>query len=94
MSKHYREPINHTCPDIDKLIKGIDEITKLTKGYESIEDISDLKDILNDIESILWNYDRELEALRNSNDVLRNWGITEAEEVDKLENKLYSYENA
>jgi len=94
MSKHYREPINHTCPDIDKLIKGIDEITKLTKGYESIEDISDLKDILNDIESILWNYDRELEALRNSNDVLRNWGINEAEEVDKLENKLYSYENA
>ena len=26
MSKHYREPIEHTCPDIDKLIKGQNEI--------------------------------------------------------------------
>jgi len=39
MGKHYREPIKHTCPDIDKLIKGITEIQKLTKNYQKIDEI-------------------------------------------------------
>ena len=85
---HHREPIKHTCPDIDKLIKGIDEINKIIKGYRNLDDIDDLKDLIGDIENILWDYDSKLEELRKSNDELRSWGISEAQEVDKLEEKL------
>lgn len=94
MRKHNREPVKHTCPDINKLIKGLDEIAKMIKGYDRIDDVDDLKDIISDIENTLSDYDSTLEDLRYANDSLREWGINEAEEVDKLENKLYSYENA
>jgi hypothetical protein len=88
MSKHYREPIKHTCPDIDKLIKGISEIQKMTKNYQKIDEIDDFRDIISDIENILWDFETKLEELRISNDTLRDWGISEAEEVDKLEGLL------
>lgn len=93
MSKHNREPIKHTCPDIDKLIKGINEIQKLTKNYQKIDEVDDLKDILSDVENILWDFEDKLEELRRANDTLRDWGISEAEEVDKLEYKIYVFEN-
>jgi len=93
MGSHRREPIRHTCPDIDKLIKGQNEIMKLVRNYQKIDEVEDLKDIISDIENILWDFDNELEKLRSSNDALRNWGVSEAEEVDKLENKLYNIEN-
>ena len=90
---HHREPINHTCPDINKLIKGQTEILKLTRNYQKIDEVDELKDIISEIENILWNFDSELESLRKSNETLRNWGIYEALEVDKLENDIYSLEN-
>jgi hypothetical protein len=89
MGKHHREPIKHTCPDIDKLIEGQTEIMKLIKNYQRIDDIDEFKDIISDIENILWDFDSELEKLRTANDTLRDWGISEAEEVDKLENDIY-----
>ena len=93
MSKHNREPIKYTCPDIDKLIKGINEIQKLTKNYQKIDEVDDLKDILSDVENILWDFEDKLEELRRANDTLRDWGISEAEEVDKLEDKIYVFKN-
>ena len=93
MEKHHREPIKHTCPDIDKLIKGQAEIMKLIRNYQKIDDIDEFKDIISDIENILWDFEDKLEDLRKSNDTLRDWGISEAEEVDKLEDKIYALEN-
>ena len=93
MGKHYREPIKHTCPDIDKLIKGQNEIMKLIRNYQKIDEVDEFKDIISDIENILWDFDNELEKLRSSNDALRDWGISEAEEVDKLEDKIYVFKN-
>ena len=93
MEMHYREPINYTCPDIDKLIKGQAEIMKLIRNYQKIDDIDEFKDIISGIENILWDFDNELEKLRSSNDTLRDWGISEAEKVDKLEDKIYALEN-
>jgi len=93
MGKHHREPIRHTCPDIDKLIKGQNEIMKLIRNYQKIDDIDEFKDIISDIENILWDFEDKLEELRRSNDTLRDWGISEAEEVDKLEDKIYALEN-
>ena len=85
---HYREPIEHTCPDIDKLVKGIDEINKMLRGYKKLDEVDDLKDLISDIENTLWDFDTKLEELRRSNDTLRDWGISEAEQVDKLEEEL------
>ena len=93
MGKHHREPIKHTCPDIDKLIKGQSEIMKLIRNYQKIDDVDEFKDIISDIENILWDFEEKLEELRKSNDTLRDWGISEAEEVDKLEDKIYVFEN-
>ena len=33
--KHEREPVEHTCPDIDKLQKRIIEVQRYSRGYES-----------------------------------------------------------
>jgi len=93
MGKHHRESIKHTCPDIDKLIKGQSEIMKFIRNYQKIDNIDEFKNIISDIENILWDFDNQLEKLRNSNDTLRDWGISEAEEVDKLEDKIYVLEN-
>jgi len=93
MGNHHREPIRHTCPDIYKIIKGLNEVQKTTKGYDRIDSIDELKDIISDIENILWGFEDKLEELRRSNDTLREWGISEAEEVDKLEDKIYVLEN-
>ena len=93
MEKHHREPIKHTCPDIDKLIKGQAKIMKLIRNYQKIDDIDEFKDIISDIENILCDFDNELEKLRSSNDTLRDWGISEAEKVDELEDKIYALEN-
>jgi hypothetical protein len=93
MNKHYREPVKHTCPDIDKLIKGQNDIMKLTRNYHKIDDIDVFKDILNDIESILYDFEKQLEKLRSSNNELRTWGISEAEKVDELEDYISELEN-
>ena len=90
MKKHYREPVTHTCPDIDKAIKQIEAVRKLC-NLTGREDEKDLKDIIDDINRELWDTDDLLEKLRKSNDELRSWGITEAEEVDVLNELLEQY---
>lgn len=89
---HNREPIGHTCPDIDRLVKGMDEINKLIRGYEKEHEPENLKEIISQIEGILWNYDADLEQLRHSNDALRNWGVSEALDVDRLESRIEELE--
>lgn len=86
--EHHREPIKHTCPDIDKVIKSIEKINKLShlKGQEDFEEV---KDLLSDINSECWGIIDVLESLRKSNEDLRSWAITEAKEVDSLEEKIY-----
>jgi hypothetical protein len=81
---HGREPIKHTCPDIDKIVKSIKEIEK-SCNLRGREDESDLKEIISDVSNEVYGLDREMEKLRKSNDELRCWGIDEANEVDHLE---------
>ena len=84
MDKHYREPIKHTCPDIDKYIKSIKmEIVKDRELKNMGE--QDLLDVASSMSSELERCIDYLEELRKSNETLRNWGICEAEEVDRLE---------
>ena len=92
MSNHRREPIKHTCPDIDKYIKWI--------KYDIVEDRhlknmneQDLYDAASTMSTTLENCIGYLEELRNSNDILRYWGIGEAGRVDELEDIIEELEN-
>jgi len=87
MKNHYREPIEHTCPQIDKYIKNIkfaieqDRYLRVMNEKELYEAASIMA---NELEACI-DY---LEELRSSNDTLRQWGIDEAEEVDRLQAQL------
>ncbi len=91
MSQHYREPIKHTCPDIDKYIKCIKfEIVKDRDLKNMTED--ELRDTASTMSSTLEDCIGYLEELRSSNDTLRQWGIEEANNADYFENKLSEIE--
>lgn len=55
MSIHNREPINYTCPDIDKLIALAEELRKDNEilrswGREEAEKVDELETYLKDLE--------------------------------------------
>ncbi len=83
MDKHYREPIKHTCPDIDKYIKWIKMSVYKDRELNNMDE-KDLRDTASQMSSQLEECIGYLEELRSSNDTLRKWGIEEAEEVDSL----------
>ena len=84
--EHNREPIKHTCPDIDKYIKLIKmEIVK-DRDLRNMDE-KELFDAASSMASELDNCIGYLEELRKSNDILRRWGIEEADKVDELEER-------
>lgn len=83
MDKHYREPIKHTCPDIDKYIKWIKMLVFKDRELNNMDE-KDLRDTASQMSSQLEECIGYLEELRKSNETLRKWGIEEAEEVDSL----------
>jgi hypothetical protein len=81
--RHGREPIKHTCPDIDKVIDVLNGVMKMCEPKNG-ESEDDLIDRLQTVRHDLWGIDDILEKLRKANDELRQWGIEEADEVDRL----------
>lgn len=86
---HNREPIRHTCPDIDKWIKSIKVDIVKDRDLKNMDHES-LFDAASSMSSELERCIEYLESLRKSNDKLRCWGIEEAEKVDKLESEFES----
>lgn len=85
--KHSREPIKHTCPDIDKYIKWIKgEIIK-DRDLKNMDE-KELFDAASSMSSQLESCIDYLEELRKSNETLRNWGIEESDKVDELEQEI------
>lgn len=82
--KHEREPIPHTCPDIDKYIKWIKMEIWKDRDLKNLSE-SDLFDAASRMSSTLDDCIGYLEELRKSNDTLRKWGIEEARRVDEME---------
>lgn len=85
--KHPREPIKHTCPDIDKYIKWIKWEIATDRELKSMDE-NELYDAASSMSSQLESCIGYLEELRKSNETLRNWGIEEATNADDLEYKL------
>ena len=88
MSTHEREPIKHTCPDIDKYIKWIKQSLTNERELGRLEEAKDLYDAACTMANQLEECIVYLEELRQSNSTLREWGIEEAETVDRLSLEL------
>lgn len=84
---HPREPIKHTCPDIDRMIKYIKMVMVEDRYLKNMEQ-SELYDTASSMNSQLEDCIDFLEQMRKSNDTLRCWGIEEADKVDELEVQL------
>lgn len=84
-------PVRHTCPDIDKCIKWINEAQKsiywAINQIESIETDADVSSIIDELASAANQIDFEgvLEQLRNSNSELRDWGTELAKHIETFE---------
>lgn len=88
-----RQPINHTCPDIDKAIKLIKSLIKQCEPPRYSSNLEeDLQSNLDSISSDLPDIIDCLEYVRKANESLRAWGEDEASQVDKLENRVYELE--
>lgn len=81
----YREPVRHTCPDIDHLQSCIkDAVKECKKDYGSLDLAQDgFSDVLYFIEDI----PNELERLRDANSSLRDWGNALLDKVKELESE-------
>lgn len=80
-------PIGHTCPDIDKTIKKLQNIREYLEDAMSairreIEATNDL------IERELGDIEDSLEELRSDNSSLREWGTENEDKVKELEEEL------
>ena len=86
---HPREPVPHTCPDIDKVIKNINEALKECNVRRRVESTTDeLAERLSNIEWVLGGLEDDLEKLRTANSLLREWGIDEAQTVDARDKEI------
>lgn len=88
MIAHEREPIKHTCPDIDKYIKWIKQALTTERELGRLEEAKDLYAAACSMANQLEDCIGFLEELRQSNSTLREWGIEEAETVDRLSLEL------
>jgi len=88
---HSREPIKHTCPDIDKYIKWIKMQILKDSELQRLNE-KDLFDAASSMSSQLEECIDYLEELRNANHTLRMWGIEEADEVDRLNDHVEELE--
>ena len=48
-----KEPIGHTCPDINKYVRELEKSLNIIKGYHKSEDIDELHNMLSVCESTM-----------------------------------------
>jgi hypothetical protein len=72
------EPVKHTCPDIDRLIKTVTEIVAGMNSVKKKIPWNTMPSLMSDwkeLESLGIGKWSELETLRNSNHSLREWEL-------------------
>lgn len=77
----YREPIRHTCPDIDFIVEKAKEIQGICESPDEDDheyNYRHISDLTSDIIS-------QIEDLRSSNSTLREWGNDINDELERVE---------
>lgn len=77
----YKEPIGHTCPDIDAVVGKAKEIQSICESPDDGEHELNyrwISDLASDIIS-------QIEDLRHSNSILRDWGSDINDELEDVE---------
>ena len=72
-------PVNYTCPDIDRIIQGINSVINLANEWDAP---------YNEVYYSLVNLPYELERLRSANASLRAWGEDLEEGFDSSETEI------
>lgn len=94
-------PVKHTCPDIDKCIKIINEAIKTAEyGMKENDRKSDNWNLFTEIINSIEDCEGILEQLRSDNDELRAWGTEQEDNVEscgtyinELEEKIKKLES-
>lgn len=82
-----RGPVKHTCPDIDAVIKNIrSSISCCEAALKASDERKDAE--INDAIWYLRDMEDEMEQLRRSNHLLREWGEEQEDRANNLENQL------
>lgn len=90
-----RAPVRHTCPDIDRVIKDINNCREIIQKVADELDVERMntddpklaKVFQQAVESLeeakcLADVENTMEDLRNSNDILRTWGYELLKEIE------------
>ena len=103
MSNIRKEPIGHTCPDIDRAINNLKEILSEICAYERDAHNSETDNVLVDrttldqwassISDICEGRSCDLENLRDANSTLRQWGNDLVSELENQDNEVYKLIN-
>lgn len=90
-----REPIKHTCPDIDYIKREISDILNSMK-YAKQETKEEILDRMSDWESTLHSIGVGnsclLEDLRTSNSTLRGWGNDLVSDLENMDDEINRFE--
>lgn len=76
-------PVKNTCPDIDKVIRYIDDAMKI--AHNGREEFPEAKNYFRDIYNALDGVEDMLDDLRKDNAALREWGDDLEKELGELE---------
>lgn len=91
--RHIRDNTKHSCPDIDYIIKEVTQSIKICDSMmKTLERGTDEYDSFDDIRYKLSDVPDKLDDLRKANSDLRDWGTTEAENLDSI-NKHWCCDN-
>lgn len=82
MSNLFKEPVSHTCPTIDSVIKTIKKVS-----YEMGVHEDDNIRILSDELFSLIGRDSPIEEIREANLTLRNWGHDLISYIEDIKNE-------
>lgn len=83
------EPVDYTCPEIDKIVSTITEITNSMKTIDVKSDIYQLiEQWTEELEIIGVGNWCLMEELRTSNSTLRKWGVDMSKKIDTLEDEI------
>lgn len=82
MSNLFKEPVSHTCPTIDSVIKTIESVSKELEHHEN----ENVRNLGYDLFSLIYK-NSPMEEIREANLTLRNWGNDLVSYIENISNE-------